>query len=107
LCEGGAVDFDANYAGLAPQLVRAGIQAVVAMQYPISNNAAIIFSRAFYRAMAKGEPVDIAVQTGRYRITTSISKAYDSRVFGIPVLYMRSRDGVIQPPNDPLPTSDT
>ncbi len=98
LCEGGVVDFDANYAGLAPQLIRAGIQAVVAMQYPISNDAAIIFSRAFYSTLAKGEPVDIAIWEGRFRITSSISKAYDSSVFGTPVLYMRSRDGIIQPP---------
>ncbi len=98
ICEGGAVDLDANYAGLAPQLIRTGIQAVVAMQYPISNDAAIIFSRTFYSTLAKGEPVDIAIQEGRYRITISISKAHDSRVFGIPVLYMRSRDGIIQPP---------
>src|SRR5207253_760718 len=64
LCEGGAVDFEANFAGIAPQLVRAGIQAVVAMQYPISNTAAIVFSRAFYRTLAEGEPVDAAVQEG-------------------------------------------
>src|SRR6266487_1937397 len=51
LCEGGAIDFSAGYAGLAPQLVRAGVQAVVAMRYPIPNNAAIVFSRAFYRAL--------------------------------------------------------
>ncbi len=95
LCEGGAIDFSAGYAGLAPQLVRAGVQAVVAMQYPISNDAAIIFSQAFYRELAKGEPVDIAVQNGRWRITTRIPDAYDSRVFGTPVLYMRSRDGII------------
>jgi hypothetical protein len=98
LCEGGAIDFNANFAGLAPQLVRAGIQAVVAMQHPISNNAAIIFSRVFYRELAKGAPIDTAVQDGRWRITTSIPRAYDDRVFGTPVLYMRSRDGIIQPP---------
>jgi len=97
LCEGGAIDFRAGYAGLAPQLVLAEVQAVVAMQYPISNDAAIIFSRAFYRELAKGEPVDIAVQNARWRITTSIQNAYDNRVFGTPVLYMRSRDGIIQP----------
>ena len=106
LCEGGAVDFEANFAGIAPQLVRAGMQAVVAMQYPISNTAAIIFSQTFYRTLAEGEPVDAAVQEGRYRITTSISKAHDSRVFGTPVLYMRSRDGVIQPPTNDLPTNN-
>lgn len=98
LCEGGAIDFTANFAGLAPQLIRSGTQAVVAMKYPITNRAAIIFSRAFYRELAKGEPVDNAVQIGRWQITVNDPLAYDSPVFGVPVLYMRSREGIIQPP---------
>jgi hypothetical protein len=97
LCEGATVDLSANFAGLAPQLIRAGIPAVVAMQYPITNMAAIAFSRAFYRALANGAPVDQAVQTGRWRITVDIPNAYHSRVFGTPVLYMHSSDGIIRP----------
>ncbi len=96
LCESATVNFTANFAGLAPQLIRAGIQAVVAMQYPITNRAAIAFSRTFYRELAKGEPVDSAVQVGRWRITTDEPGAYNSRVFGTPVLYMHSRDGIIR-----------
>ena len=98
LCESGAIDFTANFAGLTPQLIRAGVQAVVAMKYPITNRAATIFSRAFYSELAKGEPVDNAVQIGRWQITINDPLAYDSPVFGVPVLYMRSRDGIIQPP---------
>lgn len=97
ICEGGAVDFSTTYTGLAPQLIRVGVQAVVAMQYPISNDAAVIFSQAFYHELAKGEPIDNAVQNGRWRMTTRIPGAYDSRIFGTPVLYMRSRTGIIQP----------
>jgi hypothetical protein len=97
LCEGATVDFSANFAGLAPQLVRTGIPAVVAMQYPITNMAAIAFSRAFYRELANGAPVDQAVQIGRWRITVDIPNAYHNRVFGTPVLYMHSRDGIIRP----------
>jgi hypothetical protein len=100
LCEGGAIDLDANFAGLAPQLMRANIQAVVAMQYPITNKAAISFSRAFYRELAKGAPIDHAVQTGRWRITVDDPTAYDNRAFGTPVLYMHSRDGIILPVNE-------
>ncbi len=96
LCEGATIDFSANFAGLTPQLIRGGIQAVVAMQYPITNRAAIAFSRAFYRELAKGEPIDHAVQRARWMITIDDPKAYDSRVFGTPVLYMHSRDGIIQ-----------
>jgi hypothetical protein len=98
LCEGGKLDFTANFAGLAPQLIRANVPAVVAMRHPISNKAAIAFSRAFYRELAAGQPVDNAVQVGRWRITTADPKqAYKNRVFGTPVLFMRSSDGIIQP----------
>lgn len=97
LCEGGTGDLQANFAGLAPQLVRAGIQAVIAMHYPISNNAAILFSQAFYRELTRGEPIDNAVQEARWRLTTRIPDAYDSRVFGTPMLYMRARNGIIRP----------
>lgn len=97
LCEGGVVDFTANFAGLAPQLVLAGVPAVVAMQYPITNAAAITFSCAFYREVARGEPIDYAVQSGRWRITLEDGNAYNTRVFGTPVLYMQSYDGIIKP----------
>jgi hypothetical protein len=97
-CEGGANQFNARFAGLAPQLVRNDIQAVVAMQYPILNKAAILFSKAFYREMVRGAPVDSAVQSGRYAITLDPEFGYDSRVFGTPMLWMRNRSGVILPP---------
>lgn len=97
LCEGGEVDLEGNFAGLAPKLIQEGVQAVVAMQHRITNKAAISFSRAFYRELSKGSPVDQAVQRGRYWITLDDPKAYDNRVFGTPVLYMRSYDGFILP----------
>jgi CHAT domain-containing protein len=96
LCESATVDSTANFAGLAPQLIQAGVQAVVAMQYPITNRAAISFSRGFYRELAKGRAVDEAVQEGRWRITMD-ENAQASPSFGAPVLYMRSRDGIILP----------
>ncbi len=95
LYEGGVADFTAGSAGIAPKMMLAGVQAVIAMQYPITSRAAISFSRAFYRELVKGSPVDQAVQAGRYTITLDDPASYGSRVFGTPVLYMRSRDGVI------------
>jgi hypothetical protein len=97
LCEGAVVDFRANFAGLAPQLIRRGmVPAVVGMQYPIANKFAIQFSRAFYEEIAKGEHLDAAVQTARYKLTHN-PEAYDTRVFGTPVLYMYSHTGIIRP----------
>jgi len=89
--------FTANFALLAPELMRVNIPAVVAMRHPIKDEAAIAFSRAFYRELATGKSIDAAVQTGRWRITTGMPKAYDDRVFGSPVLYMRSHGGIIRP----------
>jgi len=96
-CEGGAIDFTNNFSGVAPQLVRKNIPAVVAMQYKITNLAAIRFSRTFYEKLAQGEPVDAAVQEGRKQITLKGGGAYNNRDFGTPILFMRSFDGIIFP----------
>ncbi len=101
LCQSALSDdfgaFTANFVSLAPQLILANIQAVVAMQHPIVNEAAITFCRAFYRNLAEGKPIDDAVQAGRAQIITFDPNAYATRVFGTPVLYMRRSDSIVQP----------
>lgn len=99
LCDGAAVDFDESFAGVAPQLVRSKIPAVVAMQYRITNKAAVTFIDSFYRSLAGGSPIDIAVQRARFRLRIGDPDA-GVRDAGIPVLYLRSRDGVLEPPGD-------
>jgi biotin carboxyl carrier protein len=62
----------------------------VAMQYEITDKAAIEFSRDFYDAVADGLPVDAAVTEARAAVSM------DSMLeWGTPVLYMRSPDGRI------------
>ncbi len=100
-CEGGANEIQARFAGLAPQLVRIDIQAVVAMQYPITNRAAIMFSNAFYRRVASGAPVDDAVQAGRAELVRYPDYGYSNRVFGTPMLWMRSQTGLVLPKEKP------
>jgi len=95
-------NFTANFSQLAPKLLRVNVPAVVAMQHPIKNEAAMIFSKYFYQELAKGSSIDKAVQVGRWRI--SIPEAYDDRVFGTPVLYMRGYGSIIQPAEKPLVT---
>jgi hypothetical protein len=94
-CEGGHVDLSSNFAGLAPQLIRMKVPAVVAMQYPISNQTGLAFIRSFYDSLGNGEPVDNACHDARQAITLDNPRAYSSRDFGAPVLYMNSRDGKI------------
>ncbi len=95
LCEGARADLRESFGGLAPRLVQRGVQAVVAMQYPITNMAAIDFSRVFYEALLRGEPLDHAVQLGRQAL--SHMRQHAARTFGTPVLYLHSADGLIQP----------
>lgn len=56
------------FAGAAAGLVQAGVPAVVAMQFPISDRAAIVFSDALYRNLAQGRGIDEAVVEGRMAI---------------------------------------
>ncbi len=79
------------FSGFAPNLIHARIPSIVAMQYPIKNGDARRFSLAFYGELAKGETVDTAVQEGRRRL----DRNRQTRLFGTPVLYMHSSDGII------------
>jgi hypothetical protein len=88
-CEGARGAKDDPFGGVAQALVRRGIPAVVAMQFEISDTAALVFSPSFYHAIAQGRPVDVA--------TVEARKAMFARGHTIewatPVLYLRSPDG--------------
>jgi hypothetical protein len=89
-CEGARGSESDAFSSTAATLVRRGIPAVVAMQYEITDKAAIEFSRDFYDAVADGLPVDAAVTEARAAVSM------DSMLeWGTPVLYMRSSDGRI------------
>ena len=78
------------WAGLGPSLVRAEIPAVVAMQWPVEDRAAIRFSRAFYRALALGRTIDECVAEGR---VGAAGPRYDPNDWAAPVLFLRSVSG--------------
>jgi hypothetical protein len=73
------------FAGVASALVMAGVPAVVAMQFPVSDMAAIAFSARLYSALARGEPLEEAVDSGRMRIK---ALAPDQREWATPVLFL-------------------
>lgn len=91
-CEGARTSRDDPFAGTATTLVRTGgVPAVVAMQFAITDEAAITFARGFYTALSVGRPVDAAVSCARLAIF-----ADDNDIeWGTPVLYMRTPDGCI------------
>lgn len=97
LCEGAAVDFDQSFAGVAPQLIRTLVPAVIAMQYPITNGAAATFIKAFYGNIAAGQSVDDAAQAARFTLSISAAAGVAWEDFGVPVIYMRSRGAALDP----------
>ena len=91
-CESARGDQADVFSSTAAVLVRRGTPAVVAMQYEITDDAAIEFSRSFYEAIADGLPVDTAVSEARKGIATAVA---DTLEWGTPVLFMRAPDGVL------------
>ena len=77
------------FSSTAAVLVRGGISAVAAMQYEISDRAAIAFSRGFYGALARGRAVDDAVSSGRVAIVGLSGRTLE---WVTPVLYLRGHD---------------
>jgi len=80
-------------AGLAPRILQRDLSAVVAMQYPMPDQAALIFSREFYRSLALGFPVDAAIAEARKGIFLEVGG--DTQDWGIPVLFLRAQDGYL------------
>jgi len=91
-CESGRGDTIDVFASTAATLVRRGTPAVVAMQYEITDDAAIEFSRSFYEAIAVDIPVDAALAEARKGVAMAIPGTLE---WGTPVLYMRAPDGVL------------
>lgn len=88
-CEGGRAEQSDPFAGVAQQLLRQGIPAVIAMQFEITDRAAITLSKEFYSALADGYPVDGALAEAR----KSIFIEGNDIEWGTPVLYLRTEDG--------------
>jgi bifunctional DNase/RNase len=98
-CEAGRTDPADPFAGIADTLVRRGIPAVVAMQFAVSDNAAIEFAPALYGALVTGRPIDASVAEARKAIYT-----VSPLEWATPVLYLRADDARLfdfgqQPPS--------
>ena len=92
MCEGARGSPGDLYSASGATLVRHGVPAVLAMQYEISDSAAIEFARAFYEAVADGLAVDAAVTEGRIAIRLAVPNTVE---WGTPVLYTHAPDGVL------------
>lgn len=75
------------FAGVATALVQGGLPAVIAMQLPLSDDAAVAFSRSLYQRLAAGDPIETALAHGRKAIHASDPRSME---WGTPVLFLRS-----------------
>jgi len=110
-CEGAAGAPADLVSSTAATLVQQGLPAVVAMQYAISDRAAIELARTFYEALADGYPVDAALVEARTAVEVALPRSVE---WAVPVLYLRAPEGVLfevgaggQPapsPVEPIPT---
>ena len=103
-CEGARGDAIDVFSSTAATVVQRGTPGVVAMQYQITDRAAIEFSRSFYTAIAGGVPIDAGLAVARKSISLEIPGTLE---WGTPVLFMRAHDGVLfeVAPGPPTPES--
>ncbi|MFD8885422.1 CHAT domain-containing protein [Streptomyces erythrochromogenes] len=85
-CESAVGGSEDVFAGTAANLVRAGVPAVVAMQYEITDKAALVFASSFYERIAQGVPVDRAVTLAREYVKVE----QESLEWATPVLFLAS-----------------
>jgi hypothetical protein len=86
------------FSGVAQALVQAGVPAVVAMQFPIRDDAAGALVGAFYRGLALSQPVDAALAEARKSVVP-----FGGVAWATPVVFLRVKDGrVFARPRPPL-----
>jgi hypothetical protein len=106
-CEGARSEAYDAFSGVALKLVYSRMPAVVAMQYPISNLAAIAFARSLYQALSCGRAIDEAVHVGRNELGMYLDEQnFSSRSFGSPIVFLQSKDarslqGIIESAAEP------
>ena len=91
-CQTATLSATQPLAGMAPRLLQRQLSGVVAMQYPLTDKAALIFSREFYRSLALGYPVDAAISEARKGLWLADAGSSD---WNAPVLHLRAKDGVL------------
>ena len=90
-CEGARGGSTDLFAGVAQTLVQKRMPAVIAMQYTVSDDAAISLAASFYQALANTYPVDAALAEARKTVYSQTNQPE----WGTPVLFMRAPDGML------------
>jgi hypothetical protein len=98
-CEGARIAPTDSYSGFAQKVMQtAEIPAAIAMQFKISDKAAITFAEHFYTVLANGDPLEVALSRARLRLFMRSSQEWAT-----PVMYLRAPDGYILKVEKPAP----
>jgi hypothetical protein len=88
-CEGARTTLTDPFAGVATTLVQLGVPAVIAMQFEISDEAAILFAEELYTDLiGRQDPIDAAVAEARKALYIEI----EDTEWATPVLFMADPD---------------
>jgi len=98
-CEGARSGASDPFSGMAQSLIQQGLPAVVAMQFEITDDAAIVFAHELYGAIADGYPLEAALAEAR----GAIRDEGNLTEWGTPVLYSRAPDGHLFRPTTQAP----
>ena len=90
-CEGARACRTDPFAGTAQALVRQGVPAVIAMQFEIADETAILLASEYYASVAAGRPIDASLADAR-RIIYAERNGIE---WVTPFLYLRAPDGRI------------
>jgi hypothetical protein len=86
-CNTSAGNFDENFAVVAATLVRSGIPAVVANQFPVLDSTIAPFVGAMYEELLRSGDIDRAVVEGRVQLYTLLDGSGTKLEWGVPTLY--------------------
>jgi hypothetical protein len=95
-CHGGSQSPRRTLSGIPPFLLRAGVPAVVAMQFEIPDEVAITFARSLYRELLAGRArgsIDLALAEARRAMYQNAGEIHHS--FAMPVLYRVADNAVL------------
>ncbi len=96
-CSGAVAPASEAFSGVAVSLVRNGIPAVVAMQFELSDVAAIEIAEHFYATLMKTGSVDKALTAARVEL---IFAYHNTPEWATPVLYLGTTNGTLFTIND-------
>ena len=98
-CEGARLSITDSYSSVAAKIMQiAEIPAVIAMQFSITDAAAIVFAKSFYAELVKGENLEQAVFEARQQVNDPNAYPPDkpmsaNKEWATPVFYLRADDG--------------